>query len=252
MASFAAILAIGKPVAFDASADGPRHPRVHLDDDHPAGLPGGPRTGCCSRRCPRRPRAARRCRRRACAGTRGRSASSPARRSPSRRCARPSGRCSRSSRRPRRCRCGRASARARTPSSRARSPRSAPRAPATRRGRSPASRSSSSGVCAMPEPRPPMVNDGRITTGRPSSATRGADLVHRVAHRAARHLARRSPRTMSLNFCRSSPRWIASMSAPISSTSYFSSTPRSCSAIAVFSAVCPPSVARIASGRSRR
>ena len=58
----------------------PRHPRVHLDDDQPAGLPGAPRTGCCSRRCRRRPRAAPRCRRRACAGTRGRSASSPARR----------------------------------------------------------------------------------------------------------------------------------------------------------------------------
>ena len=35
----------------------------------------------------------------------------------------------------------------------------------------PASRSRSSGVCAMPEPRPPIVNDGRITTGRPRSAT---------------------------------------------------------------------------------
>ncbi len=58
-------------------------------------------------------------------------------------------------------------------------------------------------------------------------------------------------RTISLNFCRSSPRWIASMSAPISSTPYLSSTPRSCSATAVFSAVWPPSVARIASGRSR-
>jgi hypothetical protein len=35
----------------------------------------------------------------------------------------------------------------------------------------PAIRSRSSGVCAMPEPRPPMVNDGRMTTGRPISAT---------------------------------------------------------------------------------
>ena len=38
MASFAAILAIGKPVAFDASARRPRHPRVHLDDDQAPGL----------------------------------------------------------------------------------------------------------------------------------------------------------------------------------------------------------------------
>ncbi len=35
----------------------------------------------------------------------------------------------------------------------------------------PASRSRSPSVCAIPEPSPPMVNDGRITTGSPSSAT---------------------------------------------------------------------------------
>ena len=40
------------------------------------------------------------------------------------------------------------------------------------------------------------------------------------------------------------------MLAPISSTPYFSSTPVSCSAIAVFSAVWPPRVASSASGRS--
>ena len=40
------------------------------------------------------------------------------------------------------------------------------------------------------------------------------------------------------------------MSAPISSTPYLASTPRSCRATAQFSAVCPPRVARIASGRS--
>ena len=45
-------------------------------------------------------------------------------------------------------------------------------------------------------------------------------------------------------------RWIASTLAPISSTPYFSRTPRSCSAMAVFSAVWPPSVASSASGRS--
>ena len=36
MASLAAILAIGKPVALEASARGARDPRVHLDDDDPA------------------------------------------------------------------------------------------------------------------------------------------------------------------------------------------------------------------------
>ena len=40
------------------------------------------------------------------------------------------------------------------------------------------------------------------------------------------------------------------MLAPISSTPYFSSTPRSCSAIAAFSAVWPPRVGSSASGRS--
>lgn len=56
--------------------------------------------------------------------------------------------------------------------------------------------------------------------------------------------------TTSLKSCRSSPRRIASMSAPISSTPYFSSTPDSCSATAVFSAVWPPRVGSSASGRS--
>ena len=40
------------------------------------------------------------------------------------------------------------------------------------------------------------------------------------------------------------------MSAPISSTPYRSSTPASCSATAVLSAVWPPSVGSRASGRS--
>ena len=40
------------------------------------------------------------------------------------------------------------------------------------------------------------------------------------------------------------------MLAPMSSTSYFSSTPASSRAIAALSAVWPPSVGRIASGRS--
>ncbi len=57
--------------------------------------------------------------------------------------------------------------------------------------------------------------------------------------------------TTSLNRCRSSPASIAAMLAPISSTPYSSSTPAACRAIAVFSAVWPPRVARMASGRSR-
>ena len=58
------------------------------------------------------------------------------------------------------------------------------------------------------------------------------------------------PSTISLNFSRSSPDWMASTEAPISSTPYFASTPDSCSATAAFSAVWPPRVASRASGRS--
>ncbi len=56
--------------------------------------------------------------------------------------------------------------------------------------------------------------------------------------------------TTSLNWSRSSPLWIASTLAPISSTPYFSRTPLSCSEIAVFRAVWPPRVGSRASGRS--
>ena len=82
---------------------------------------------------------------------------------------------------------------------------------------SPAIRSTSSKLCAMPEPSPPIVNEGRTTTGRPNSATvsRTSSMVKHT-----RDFADSPPTlaTMSLNFCRSSPRWMASKSAPISST----------------------------------
>ncbi len=54
----------------------------------------------------------------------------------------------------------------------------------------------------------------------------------------------------SLNFWRSSALSIASGDAPISSTPYFSSTPWWNRSSAQFSAVWPPIVGRIASGRS--
>ena len=59
-----------------------------------------------------------------------------------------------------------------------------------------------------------------------------------------------SSSTIFLNTWRFSPRSIASIEAPISSTPYFSSTPAASSAIAALSAVWPPSVASRASGRS--
>ncbi|MNL21097.1 hypothetical protein D3C87_1423720 [compost metagenome] len=55
----------------------------------------------------------------------------------------------------------------------------------------------------------------------------------------------------SLNFWRSSALSMASGDAPISSTLYLSSTPWRCRSSAQFSAVWPPMVGRIASGRSR-
>ena len=62
---------------------------------------------------------------------------------------------------------------------------------------------------------------------------------------------RRSRARRSLKMLRGPrPCWIASKLAPMSSTPYFSRMPRSCSAIAAFSAVWPPRVGRIASGVS--
>ena len=56
--------------------------------------------------------------------------------------------------------------------------------------------------------------------------------------------------TTSLKRCRSSAFWIASMLAPMISTPNSLSVPASWRAIAALSAVCPPRVGRIASGRS--
>jgi hypothetical protein len=114
----------------------------------------------------------------------------------------------------------------------------------------PARRSRSSTVCAIPEPRPPIVNDGRMTTGSPSSPT-AARTSFNEWHTRDRGTSPPAFATISLKSCRSSPRRIASMFAPISSTPCFSSTPASCSATAVLSAVWPPRVGSSASGFSR-
>ena len=91
-----------------------------------------------------------------------------------------------------------------------------------------------------------MVNDGRMTTGSPSSSTvdRTSSMVWQTADRGT---SPPTERTMSLKICRSSPRWMAGMSAPISSTSYFSRMPASLIAMAVLRAVWPPRVANMAS-----
>ncbi len=104
----------------------------------------------------------------------------------------------------------------------------------------------SSAVCAIPEPSPPMVKDGRITTRLPTVSAK-ATASSREWQTAEAGTSAPTVRTISLNFCRSSPRWMASMSAPISSTPCLARMPRSCNCTARFSAVCPPRVASSAS-----
>ncbi len=81
----------------------------------------------------------------------------------------------------------------------------------------PASRSRSASSWAIPEPSPPMVKEGRMTTGSPSSATaaRTSSIEWQTALRGT---SAPTDCTICLNLSRSSPRWMASMSAPISST----------------------------------
>ncbi|MBS1264251.1 MAG: hypothetical protein MAG471_00067 [Acidimicrobiaceae bacterium] len=108
----------------------------------------------------------------------------------------------------------------------------------------------SSAVEAMPVPRPPRMYAGRMTTGRPTSATiRSASSMSWAVPEAG--TPRPIPIMASLNLARSSAVAIASASAPISSTPYSSSTPASTSSMARFRAVWPPRVGSSASGRSR-
>ncbi|MNT42727.1 hypothetical protein D3C72_1791600 [compost metagenome] len=108
----------------------------------------------------------------------------------------------------------------------------------------------------MPPPVPPSVKLGRMTTGKPT--------VFCTAHASSSVWAmpeRAEPRPIlviaSLNFRRSSALSMASGVAPISSIGrlvavpvYLSSTPLRHRSSAQFSAVWPPMVGRIASGRS--
>ena len=75
----------------------------------------------------------------------------------------------------------------------------------------------SSASAAIPEPRPPIVNDGRMTTWLPTVAAK-AVASSSVWQTSDSGTSPPTVRTISLNRWRSSPRWMASMSAPISST----------------------------------
>jgi hypothetical protein len=110
--------------------------------------------------------------------------------------------------------------------------------------------SNSAGSCAMPPPVPPSVNEGRMIAGNPVPATASRASASDVTVRPS---GQRSPifRMASANSLRSSATRMARALAPMSSTPYCASTPRSCSASATLSAVCPPMVGSTASGRSR-
>ena len=101
----------------------------------------------------------------------------------------------------------------------------------------------------MPPPEPPIVNEGRMTVGKPSicCTCKASSMLCAITERAEA----KPMRVMAcLNFSRSSAMSMASRDAPIISTPYFSSTPCLAKSSAQFSAVCPPIVGRIASGFS--
>ncbi len=111
-------------------------------------------------------------------------------------------------------------------------------------------RRNSSSVFAAPPPDPPSVNEGRITTGRPiSSSTVSASASDRT--RPERGTSAPISSIAFLKRSRSSASRMARSLAPISVTLRFSRTPFSASASARLMAVWPPTVGRIASGRSR-
>ena len=109
--------------------------------------------------------------------------------------------------------------------------------------------SNSSTLKAMPPPEPPIVKPGRITHGRPISASdrRASSSVWATRERA---VARPQLFIAARNRSRSSALRMTSALAPIISTLYSSSTPVSYSSSATFSAVWPPRVGRTAVGRS--
>mmetsp|Transcript_32869 Transcript_32869/g.92035 ORF Transcript_32869/g.92035 Transcript_32869/m.92035 type:complete len:327 (-) Transcript_32869:74-1054(-) len=111
----------------------------------------------------------------------------------------------------------------------------------------------SSMLYAMPPPVPPSVKAGRMITGKRFWSTvawilRASSRVSAVSEAAIL----RPMRSMAcLNSRRSSATLMASRSAPMSSMPSSSSTPRSARALARLRAVCPPMVGSTASGRSR-
>ena len=94
-----------------------------------------------------------------------------------------------------------------------------------------------------------MVKDGRISVGKPTSACAASDSSM-VWHTNDCGVCKPILAIASLKRPRSSALSIASSVAPISSTSYFANTPCLAKSSAQLSAVCPPMVGKMASGRS--
>jgi hypothetical protein len=109
--------------------------------------------------------------------------------------------------------------------------------------------SNSSRFQAMPEPEPPSVKLGRMTAGRPISASTSR-ASGRLFTIRPRQVSRPIFRIVCLKISRSSPRLIASAFAPIISTPCRARMPRRSSSMARLSAVWPPSVGSTASGFS--
>jgi len=109
--------------------------------------------------------------------------------------------------------------------------------------------SSSSRLCAKPAPVPPSVRDGRMMSGKPiSSPTRIPSSSERT--QPLRGRSRPMFAIACLKRSRSSAFFMAPMLAPISSTPYCSSTPWAARSRARLRPVCPPIVGSSASGRS--
>ena len=110
-------------------------------------------------------------------------------------------------------------------------------------------RRNSSRVLAAPPPEPPSVKDGRMTTGSPISF-RAASASASERTRSERGTSAPISSMAFLKRSRSSASRIARSLAPMSATLRLSRTPFSARASARLIAVCPPTVGRIASGRS--
>ena len=107
----------------------------------------------------------------------------------------------------------------------------------------------SSRLYAMPPPVPPRVKEGRTIAGK-STTSNAAHAPSKLWAMPALGVSRPILIIASRNRLRSSAILMASGLAPISSTLNSSKVPSSYSAMAVFNAVWPPMVGKMASGRS--